>query len=99
MSAHAESVFEHLLIHVLDGTSEDTDVGQGPAKVGARRAFGALLFTTTSSEGVARRPLIHAIDGVAEFGRLKRLNSGGSEHRDVRYDPAKTAKPTLRQTL
>jgi hypothetical protein len=39
------------------------------------------------------------MDGVAEFERVKRLNSGGSEHRDVRYDPAKTAEPVLRKTL
>ena len=35
------------------------------------------------------------MDGVAEFERCKCLNSGGSEHRDVRHDPAKTAEPAF----
>ena len=49
-------------------------------------------------EGVVKRPLIPAMDGVAEFERRKRLNSGGSEHRDVRHDPAKVGKPAFATT-
>ena len=43
-----------------------------------RQAPGGALL-----EGVVKHPLIHAMDGVAEFERCKRLNSGGKEHRDV----------------